>query len=1276
MVYWDFLEGTVMKTSNPKTAFPVLLIAFIVILLFGGRFAVIGQLLNNGLAIVQESTGAGGYLKTIEGPLSQQNKMHWPQMPDFGLTGLDVEMTQYPLADDFKCIATGPISDIHFWASFANDVLPPGGPNSLTLELSIYSDVPVDSIKWSRPGEKLWSRTFNPREYSVRKIDNRPLGWYNPWTQNYIPTNHRGAWQYDFYITDKPFTQQEGTIYWLVIKEVDRPANANYKIGWKTTTKKLGWNDAAVYYYSLPGGYFVWLPMNYPARHEYAEQKLHLAFAITDVNNSYWQHDLGDAPDSSNSFPGLSMLAYPPDVNGHFPTVYQIGSPPYGPIHWQPKARYYLGKDVTFESEADFGPDQDPDNNLEPSAGLSDRDGADDGLHLPVYMPNYAATTLSVDATIVNPLNATNPAYLNVWCDWNRDGDWDDTMTSPDGNSVPEWAVQNYVVTSNSTGLKTLTTPAFLCWHPQANLPGPLWVRVSLAEQPWQSIPGAAMFGGDGPAAGYQYGETEDYFVYPRLNQEKPADWGDAPDDEAVPGYPTLSSHNGARHVIAGPWLGDVNDAPDSETNGLPDANALGDDKNNRDDEGGVTIPPLIPGYPADVVLEVGGGGGVVQAWFDFDANAVWSSSEQVFNSFLPAGMHTISFVVPANAVPGQSFARFRISKAGGLGPAGIAPNGEVEDYEISIKPPLKDTKWIQLPDVTPAGVDICIDSNDGIFRTIADDFNCTSTDLLTDVHLWGSWKKDIIGAITKIHLSIHPDDPAGQAGADPDNKYSKPGPEILWQDSFLPGQFLQSLYHVVRKPGQWWWDPVKNEIVAGANRKLWRIDIYIDPNKAFKQEGTFEKPKIYWLDVSIDTKDGQFGWKSRRWPEHFMDDAVQDINDLPREWDELRFPKTNLYHDIEQNSVDMAFQLTYSQEPNLPTMRPVSATQCPVVATQCPATLSVCPPVPTQCTAVSTQCPAVDTQCPMVSTQCPATLSVCPPVPTQCTAVDTQCPAVDTQCPTSSTKCPAVSTQCPAETTKCPPAQTKCPQTPTECKVIETVCPAVETQCPLSSTKCPAVSTQCPVYETRCPLQLSVCPPAETQCTPVDTQCPVVDTQCPTTSTRCPVVSTQCPVTASSCPPGQTTQCPVETQCPAVQTQCPLAQTKCPPTLTECQTVTTECPAAETRCPPQLSVCPPVPTQCTPVDTQCPAIDTQCPVSQTKCPPTQTACVVCPITIVGPNCYLTVVGGVCLNGTSAGFGSEDSKASVLIRQFSQCQAIDVICPTVLDSKSGKIKNL
>ena len=46
---------------------------------------------------------------------------------------------------------------------------------------------------------------------------------------------------------------------------------------------------------------------------------------------------------------------------------------------------------------------------------------------------------------------------------------------------------------------------------------------------------------------------------------------------------------------------------------------------------------------------------------------------------------HTMIILVHMSdsTVVGQTFARFRISKQGGLGPEGPAPDGEVEDHEV-----------------------------------------------------------------------------------------------------------------------------------------------------------------------------------------------------------------------------------------------------------------------------------------------------------------------------------------------------------------------------------------------------------------------------------------------------------------------------------------------------------------------------------------------------------------------------------------------------------------
>ena len=223
----------------------------------------------------------------------------------------------------------------------------------------------------------------------------------------------------------------------------------------------------------------------------------------------------------------------------------------------------------------------------------------------------------------------------------------------------------------------------------------------------------------------------------------------------------------------------------------------------------------------------------------------------------------------------------------------------------MASEPLPENTKWAQLPDLTPNGIDIKVD--DG--RVLADDFECTFQSLLTDVHFWGSWKFDEKGEIENIHLSIHSDDPVGLGGTNPDNRYSMPD-KLLWEGNFGSGEFDEMLYHTMPDGlHEWWWDPVTEELIRNGDTQVWRYDIKINPDEAFHQNGSNERPVIYWLDISVKTEGGDFGWKTRQWPDHFMDDAVYRDG----LWQELQYPPG---HELWGYSIDMAFMLTFEEAP------------------------------------------------------------------------------------------------------------------------------------------------------------------------------------------------------------------------------------------------------------------------------------------------------------------------------------------------------------------------
>jgi hypothetical protein len=230
--------------------------------------------------------------------------------------------------------------------------------------------------------------------------------------------------------------------------------------------------------------------------------------------------DLGDAPDSTNNF-GRIMGAFPflPSITANYPTVFDDGSGvgPYGPVHLNSQVVAYLGQMITSETEADTRPDEDGENNIQPSVNRANRDDGDDGVAFPLNLPDCGWATIDYEVTVMMP---GTDLWFNVWLDFNRDGDWDDTVDCP-GGLATEWAVQNQYLFNLPTGLNQISTPGFLSSHRQDG-PEDIWMRITLSEQPWKggSDPGEVGNGGSGPQTKYEIGETEDYFFVPDITKD------------------------------------------------------------------------------------------------------------------------------------------------------------------------------------------------------------------------------------------------------------------------------------------------------------------------------------------------------------------------------------------------------------------------------------------------------------------------------------------------------------------------------------------------------------------------------------------------------------------------------------------------------------------------------------------------------------------------------------------------------------------------------------
>ena len=171
-------------------------------------------------------------------------------------------------------------------------------------------------------------------------------------------------------------------------------------------------------------------------------------------------------------------------------------------------------------------------------------------------------------------------------------------------------------------------------------------------------------------------------------------DFGDAPAS-----YGTLLVNNGPRHGIVAGYGLTLNPASaigvvDGEANGQPHPGARGDDlapAAGPNDENGVILPALTPGTTTTITVgarTAGFSNGLLQGWIDFNRDGDFlDAGEQVIKDrLLGQGIHNdISITIPASAVLGSTFARFRYGLERGIGPLGAALAGEVEDHPTNI---------------------------------------------------------------------------------------------------------------------------------------------------------------------------------------------------------------------------------------------------------------------------------------------------------------------------------------------------------------------------------------------------------------------------------------------------------------------------------------------------------------------------------------------------------------------------------------------------------------
>ena len=175
---------------------------------------------------------------------------------------------------------------------------------------------------------------------------------------------------------------------------------------------------------------------------------------------------------------------------------------------------------------------------------------------------------------------------------------------------------------------------------------------------------------------------------------------------------------NGARHTvqdfdnngspntqggIAAVWLGSsVDFSPSGESDGIPTANAQGDDNANTDDENGVTL--LGVNQPdggttfslwARVTVNTSEGACAnckLGAWIDWNNDGDFADADEYFLKSVATGSQDLEFKLTdlAQLAGTNVYARFRLyagNYSGSYLPTGLIMNGEVEDYLFTWEP-------------------------------------------------------------------------------------------------------------------------------------------------------------------------------------------------------------------------------------------------------------------------------------------------------------------------------------------------------------------------------------------------------------------------------------------------------------------------------------------------------------------------------------------------------------------------------------------------------------
>jgi len=766
------------------------------------------------------------------------HKMHDPQLPD--VTGWDVNAT-FPmvLADDWQCSETGWVKDFHFWGSWKDGV----EGVILGYTFRIYTDIPADppSIPYSRPGTLLW-------EYDVPfdQVITLPLssdqweGWYDPASGEVLANNHQTYFQYNVFLPEQLwFWQDVGVIYWLSITAHVEDAQVTYW-GWKSSVDH--WFDDAVWAFD---GEWDWIEMYEP-----------------------------DPPPITNDY------AIAIDPTGMF-----LGG----------------GGGGAFGDGWYFYPDEDWWN-----IWFYDH---------PFSYERYKTVFLEFD---VFPMSEIDPAYFEIAVNWSTD-QW--SLDQLPGDSSPPLPPTNEAL---YIGRATVFAGETFGGHyvfeyviPEYN---PEWISVDVRGYNFEIPMGIithACLRSDPPQS------LDLSFV---INGEPPDEIGACcyPDPTGLADiYCVETTPDSCTTHYLGNFQGIGTVCSNMQACCLQDGTCFNADSMCCVDElGGVPqgfgtscqpweaccfddntcqmLDPLCCVDQGGTPQGAGSQCGTNQACCLPNGSCLMADSICCIDlGGTPQGTGSTCTATETCCFADGSCRMLDplccVDLGGTPSPLGYTHclgDSDMDGNDDACVEPWTEHKmhYPQPPD--EAGWDVkCMDP-----FPLADDWRCSETGMVKDIHFWGSWMHQMTGDLAGFVLRIYTDIPADP----PQIPYSRPG-DLLWEYVAEMGTF--DMLPILGQMPEGWYDPMEQIVLPDDHIEYWLYNILLPEFAWFEQtQGT-----IYWLSITalvIDPMTTQWGWKSSY--VHYNDDACwADAPMMPQNWFEMYEPPL---FDV---SMDLSFVIT-----------------------------------------------------------------------------------------------------------------------------------------------------------------------------------------------------------------------------------------------------------------------------------------------------------------------------------------------------------------------------